>query len=69
LREASPLVASNLKLGGSCKLCRNLSTANELNGLEQGGASPIRRIFGTLLVNLSHILRAKFTEVSFHALR
>jgi hypothetical protein len=40
LREASPLVASNLKLGGSWKLCRNFTTANELNGLEQGVHPP-----------------------------
>jgi hypothetical protein len=38
-------VPSNLKLAGCWKICRNLSTSNELNGLEQGGASPIRRIF------------------------
>jgi hypothetical protein len=69
LREARPLVPSNLKLAGCWKLCRNFSTANELNGLEQGGASPIRRIFGTFLANLSNVLRAKFAERLFQALR
>jgi hypothetical protein len=35
LREARPLLMpSNLKLGGCRKLCRNFSTAHELNGLE-----------------------------------
>jgi hypothetical protein len=63
------LVPSNLKLAGCGKLCRNLSTANELNGLQQGGASPIRRIFGTFLANLSYLLRANFAEDPFHALR
>ena len=37
---------TNLKLADCRKLCRNLSTSNELNGLEQGGASPKQRIFG-----------------------
>jgi hypothetical protein len=66
LREAWSLVPSNLKLAACWKLCRNFSTANELNALEQGGASPIRRIFGTFLTNSSNLLRAKFAERSFH---
>ena len=45
----------NLKLAGCWKLCRNLSTANELNGLEQGGASPIRRIFDNFSGELRRI--------------
>ena len=69
LREARPLVMpSNLKLARCWKLFRNLSTAHELNGLEQGGASPIRRIFGTILANLRNVLGAKFAELTFHAL-
>jgi hypothetical protein len=68
LREASPLVPSTFKVAGCWKLFRNLSTAHELNGLKQGGASPIRRIFGTFLANLSNVLRAKFAESTFHAL-
>jgi hypothetical protein len=68
LREARPLVPTNLKLAGCRKLCRNLSTANELNGLEQGGASPIRRILGIFLVNFSYLFGAEFTEATFHAL-
>jgi hypothetical protein len=65
LREARPLVPSNLKLGGCWKLFRNLSTAKELNGLEQGGASPIRRIFGAFLASISNVLRAKFAEFPY----
>ena len=68
LREARPLVPSNFKLAGCWKLFRSLSTARELNGLEQGGASPIRRIFGTFLANLRNVLGAKFAELTFHAL-
>jgi hypothetical protein len=34
LREARPLVPSNLKVAGCWRLCRNLLIANELNGLE-----------------------------------
>jgi hypothetical protein len=68
LREARPLVPSNFKLAGCWKLFRIISTAHELNGLEQGGASPIRRIFGTFLANLRNVLGAKFAELTFHAL-
>jgi hypothetical protein len=68
LKEARPLVPSNLKLVGCWKLCRNLSTVNELNGLEQGGASPIRGIFETLSANFSSLLRAKFAQHTFYTL-
>ena len=50
--EARALVPSNLKLADCRKLCRNLSTANDLNGLEQGGASPKRIIYCSFLTKL-----------------
>ena len=55
---------TNLKLAGCWKPCRNLSIANELNGLEQGGASPKQRIFGHRPWADGYELRR-----TFHALR